>query len=135
MYEGLETFGLRGAHKRSHKDAAIELQVIGLRQANPDWGKARISQEMAKANNGVAVVSPNTVRRMPQGAGLWPESTLEKKNLPETARTAEQSDQALNIDLCFVPEEHIAQDKLPAVSGSSEHLVIEHCMTGRVRSN
>jgi transposase InsO family protein len=40
-------------------------------------------------------------------------------------RTAEQPGQALNIDLCFVPEQHLAQAKLPAVSGSSGHLVIE----------
>ena len=45
------------------------------------------------------------------------------------ARTAEQPGQALNIDLCFVPEEHNAQEKLPAVSGSSGHLVIERCST------
>lgn len=49
-----------------------------------------------------------------------------KKGAPELAiRTAEQPGQALNIDLCFVPEQHDAQEKLPAVSGSSGHLVIE----------
>lgn len=41
-------------------------------------------------------------------------------------RSAEQPGQALNIDLCFVPEQHEAKKKLPAVSGSSGHLVIEH---------
>lgn len=41
------------------------------------------------------------------------------------ARTAEAAGQAINVDLCFVPEEHVAQEKLPAVSGSSGHLVIE----------
>lgn len=40
-------------------------------------------------------------------------------------RTAEQAGQAVNIDLCFVPEEHMAQEKLPAVSGSSGHLIVE----------
>lgn len=39
-------------------------------------------------------------------------------------RTAEQAGQAVNIDLCFVPEEHMAQEKLPAVSGSSGHLIV-----------
>lgn len=33
------------------------------------------------------------------------------------------------MDLCFVPEQHEAQDKLPAVSGSSGHLVVEHLAT------
>lgn len=39
-------------------------------------------------------------------------------------RSAEQPGQALNIDLCFVPEQHAAQEKLPAVSGSSGRLVV-----------
>lgn len=29
------------------------------------------------------------------------------------------------MDLCFVPAEHVSQEKLPAVSGSSGHLVVE----------
>jgi hypothetical protein len=33
--------------------------------------------------------------------------------------------QALNVDLCFVPISHLADVKLPAVSGSSGPLVIE----------
>lgn len=49
-----------------------------------------------------------------------------KKEAPETAvRSAERPGQAINIDLCFVPEEHAAQEKLPAVSGSSGRLVVE----------
>lgn len=78
-YEGLERFASRVAHKLNYKDNAIEEQVIKLRRANPDWGKARIAQEMAKSNNWVAVVSPNTVRRMLQDAGLWPESGTGEK--------------------------------------------------------
>jgi transposase len=72
-YAGLETFGSRVAHKLNKKDAVIEKRVLDLRRENPDWGKTRISQEMAKANQWVPVVSPNTVRRMLQDAGLWPE--------------------------------------------------------------
>jgi hypothetical protein len=40
-------------------------------------------------------------------------------------RTAEQPGQALNVDLCFVPVQHEPQVKLPAVSGSSDRLVVE----------
>jgi transposase InsO family protein len=40
-------------------------------------------------------------------------------------RTAEEPGQTLNADLCFVPASHSAEIKLPAVSGSSGHLVIE----------
>jgi transposase InsO family protein len=39
---------------------------------------------------------------------------------------AEQPGQTLNVDLCFVPVEHAAQEKLLAVSGSSGRLVVEH---------
>lgn len=49
-----------------------------------------------------------------------------EKEAPQSAvRRAEQPGQAINIDLCFVPEQHQAAEKLPAVSGSSGHLVIE----------
>jgi transposase InsO family protein len=36
--------------------------------------------------------------------------------------------------LCFVPEEHEAQEKLPAVSGSSGHLVIERSLTDKEKA-
>lgn len=49
-----------------------------------------------------------------------------KKGAPNTAvRTAERPGQALNIDICFVPAQHAAQDRLPAVSGSSGRLIVE----------
>ena len=52
--------------------------------------------------------------------------TRAKKSTFQTvARTAEEPGQALNVDLCFVPACHTAEVKLPAVSGSSGHLVIE----------
>jgi hypothetical protein len=41
------------------------------------------------------------------------------------SRTADQPGQALNVDLCFVPVSHLVDNKLPAVSGSSGHLVVE----------
>ena len=78
-YAGLEQFESRVAHKLNKKDAAIEKKVLELRQDNPDWGKTRLSQEMAKANQWVPVVSPNTVRRMLEDAGLWPESEAGEK--------------------------------------------------------
>ena len=86
-YAGLEEFESRVAHKLNYKDAAIEQKVIDMRRENPDWGKARIAQELAKANNWVPLVSPNTVKRILQDAGLWPESGSEKKRRPQTAGT------------------------------------------------
>ena len=41
------------------------------------------------------------------------------------SRTADLPGQALNVDLLFVPACHPAERKLPAVSGSSGHLVVE----------
>jgi transposase InsO family protein len=41
------------------------------------------------------------------------------------SRTADEPGQAVNVDLLFVPASHPADLKLPAVSGSSGHLVIE----------
>jgi transposase InsO family protein len=41
------------------------------------------------------------------------------------SRTADLPGQTLNVDLCFVPINHQVDVKLPAVSGSSGHLVIE----------
>jgi len=41
------------------------------------------------------------------------------------SRTAEEPGLALNVDLCFVPVSHRVAVKLPAVSGSSGHLVVE----------
>jgi transposase len=72
-YAGLEAFASRVAHKLNYKSPAIEAAVIQLRRQHADWGKARIAHEMAKANNWVPVVSPNTVKRMLQEADLWGE--------------------------------------------------------------
>ena len=48
-----------------------------------------------------------------------------KSYFAPVSRTADLPGQALNVDLCFVPISHLADVKLPAVSGSSGHLVIE----------
>jgi transposase InsO family protein len=49
-----------------------------------------------------------------------------KKKVNSTAsRTADQPEQTINVDLCFVPASHEVREKLPAVSGSSGRLVVE----------
>ena len=48
-----------------------------------------------------------------------------KSTFEPVSRTADLPGQALNVDLCFVPVSHLADVKLPAVSGSSGHLVVE----------
>ena len=78
-YAGLEEFESRVAHQLNYKSAEIEQQVSAMRRQNPKWGKARIAQEMAKANHWVPLVSPNTVKRILRDADLWPQSGVREK--------------------------------------------------------
>jgi hypothetical protein len=56
---------------------------LELSGQNEDWGKHRIAHEIAKANNWVALVSPNTVRRILEDAGKWKlgEKRVKKKRI------------------------------------------------------
>jgi transposase len=72
-YVGLKEFDSRVPHTIHRKDAVLEERVVELHRSHPDWGKLRIADELAKEHNWVAVISPNTVRRILQTAGLWPE--------------------------------------------------------------
>jgi len=73
-YAGLTSFESRAAHKLNRKEVILEQKVIELRNQHADWGKVRIADELAKEHSWTMVVSPNTVRRILQEAGLWPES-------------------------------------------------------------
>jgi transposase len=81
-YAGLEEYDSFEAHKLNKKDESLEQKVIEMKKDHNDWGKRRIADEMAKANNWEPIVSANTVRRILHTAGLWPESGAgEKKGL------------------------------------------------------
>jgi len=82
-YDGLREFASRAPHHPRKKDAAIATRVTELRRAHPDWGKTRLSQEVAKEHGWVPTVGPNTVKRILKDAGLWPESDSEKKGGPD----------------------------------------------------
>ena len=71
-YAGLEAFEKRGPKEPGGTSPDVEQKVIGLRRKHPDWGKKRIAGELAKANNWVPLVSPNTVKRILEEADLWP---------------------------------------------------------------
>jgi hypothetical protein len=73
-----ESHAAKSPHKTSER---IEQQVIAMRQEHPSWGKERIADELAKANNWQRVISPNTVRRILIAAGHWsqPSASLPKK--------------------------------------------------------
>jgi len=86
-YAGLEAFESRAPQEPSRTLPDIEQRVIRLRREYPDWGKKRIADELAKANNWVPLVSPNTVKRILQEVNLW--DTIET----EAKKKADDSDQ------------------------------------------
>jgi transposase len=81
-YAALEQFASRAPKKTRRTPIAVEQQVITLRQTHPDWGKQRIADELAKANNWVPLLSSATVKRILRDAGLWPTpATAAKKGV------------------------------------------------------
>jgi uroporphyrinogen-III synthase len=60
--------------------AEVEATVLELHEQHADWGKRRLVDEIAKSNNWVPLVSPNTVRRILEDAKMWkPEGKRGKK--------------------------------------------------------
>jgi len=71
-YDSLETYEKLGVPEGTGRVAVeIERRVIELHGQHAEWGKQRLADEMTKANNWVALVSPNTVRRILEDAGMW----------------------------------------------------------------
>ncbi len=70
-YEGLEEFADHAPSNPKRIKQEVEQEIIEMKQEHADWGKKRIAHELAKKNSWVAVVSPNTVKRVLEEAGLW----------------------------------------------------------------
>ena len=70
-YGALEQYASRAPRHPPRAAPAVEQQVIAVRRAHADWGKRRIADELAKAQGGVPLVCPNTVKRILRDAGLW----------------------------------------------------------------
>lgn len=51
--------------------AEVADMIIDLKQSRPDWGKQRIAKEVVKASDAISSISPNTVKRVLENAGLW----------------------------------------------------------------
>ena len=83
-YAGLEATESRAPKKHHQTAPEIEQQVVKARREHPEWGKERIADELAKGNNWVPLVSPNTVRRILRDADLWEtiENAAAKKDRP-----------------------------------------------------
>ena len=126
-YEALKAFKSPAPKNPQRTAKEVEEKVVILRKAHPHWGKHTIANELTKENNWVPLVSPNTVRRILEDAGLWKHVTESSppKGPSGKARTAEKPGQCINVDLAFVPQSHETDKKLPAVSGSSGRLVVE----------
>ena len=69
-YAGLEEFASRAPKKTNRTSPEIEEKAISLRVEYPEWGRRRIADELAKANNWVPLISANTVKRILKEAGL-----------------------------------------------------------------
>ncbi len=78
-YAGLEEFRSRVPKEPKRIAQEVEQKVISMGRENPSWGKRRIADEVAKANDWVTLVSPNTVRRILQDADLWGKVEAEGK--------------------------------------------------------
>jgi len=80
-YAGLVSYEQLGVPKGTGRlTAEVQTQVTELHRAHADWGKRRLADEMAKANNWVPLVSPNSVRRILIEAEMWkPETERVKK--------------------------------------------------------
>jgi transposase len=126
-YEALKEFKSHAPKNPKRIAKEVEEKVVILRKAHPNWGKHIIANELTKENNWVPLVSPNTVRRILEDAGLWKQITESStpKGPSGKARTAEKPGQCINVDLAFVPLSHETEKKLPAVSGSSGRLVVK----------
>ena len=48
--------------------------IIEMKRTHPDWGKLRIAKEVVQLDDAVESISPNTVRRILEDAGLWTHS-------------------------------------------------------------
>ena len=82
-YAALEEFQSHAPKNPYRKPKEVEEKVSAMRRQNPDWGKKRIADELAKGNSWVPLVSPNTVKRILKDAGLWLEpEAREKRGAP-----------------------------------------------------
>jgi len=79
-YDGLLEYEKKGPEKGyGSVSQEIEGQVLHLHAQHEEWGKHRIANEITKANNWVPLISPNTVRRILEDAGMWESAEEQKK--------------------------------------------------------
>lgn len=78
-YQGLAETASRAPKNPRRTPVEIAQKVVEMRKQHPDWGKQRIANELAKANNWVPLVVPQTVKRILKDADLWEAVEAESK--------------------------------------------------------
>jgi len=79
-YPALESPGSHAAHHHANAiPPAVATRVLELKAAHPTWGRVRIAQELAKGNQWVPLLSPTSVQRTLQRAGVLPAQPPEGK--------------------------------------------------------
>jgi transposase InsO family protein/transposase len=134
-YEAVEQFANHAPKEPNRTSDKIEQEVIEMRRQNESWGRQRIADELAKKNNWIPVISPNTVKRILQDARLWPqpENRSAKGKFEPVSRIAEMPGQSLNVDICFVPAEVIAD--YPGAVFANEQLDYAQAMAAFVAAS
>ena len=89
-YEGLKEVKRPGPAIGIKIATAIQGKVVEMKEANPEWGKQRIADELAKRNSWVPLVSANTVRRILKEKGLWKEVVKEGEKKDSSRSTGRQ---------------------------------------------
>jgi transposase len=78
-YEGLKEVEKTGPSRGIRVAESIQEKVVAMKKRQPEWGKRRIADELAKENSWVPLISANGVRRILVENGLWPEQGDEVK--------------------------------------------------------
>ena len=79
-YEALEKFKPAGSTPGSRILKNVQHKVGELKKVHAKWGRRRIADGITKENNWVPLVSPSSVKRILEQAGLLPEPEEAKKN-------------------------------------------------------
>ena len=87
-YPALQAFASQAPHHPRRTAPAVVAQVLALKQEQPEWGRRRLADELAKAHGWVPLVSPSTVKRILRAAGFWPAPAVPAKRGGQVARTA-----------------------------------------------
>ena len=87
-YPALHAFASQAPHHPRRTAPAVVAHVLALKQAQPEWGRRRLADELAKAHGWVPLVSPSTVKRILRAAGLWPAPAVPAKKGGRAARAA-----------------------------------------------